>query len=89
MAEIQPQFIKLDMKLIRDIHKERVKQSILRGILATAQDLGIKIIAEGIEQAEEVAWFRDHGVKLMQGYLFARPAFEHVFHDSEISYPDL
>ena len=53
LAKIQPRFIKLDMHLVRDIHKDRVKQSIVRGVLATARELNIQIISEGVEQPEE------------------------------------
>jgi len=42
----------------------------------TADLLKIKIIAEGIETAEEAQWFRGNGISLMQGFYFARPGFE-------------
>ena len=87
LAELEPSFIKLDMYLIRDIHKEKVKQSIVNGIINTAKDLNIGIIAEGIESVEEALWLKDKGIKLMQGYLFAKPAFEHLFNESEINFP--
>ena len=43
---------------------------------AGTRDLGIEVIAEGVETAQEYHWFADQGVRLFQGYLFARPAFE-------------
>ncbi|MGC9144366.1 EAL domain-containing protein [Hydrogenobaculum sp.] len=87
LAELQPQFIKLDMYLIRNVHKEKVKQSILNGIITTAKDMNIDIIAEGIESVEEALWLKDKGIKLMQGYLFAKPGFERLFDESEINFP--
>jgi len=87
LAELEPSFIKLDMYLIRDIHKEKVKQSIVNGIINTAKDLNIGIIVEGVESVEEALWLKDKGIKLMQGYLFAKPAFEHLFNESEINFP--
>ena len=87
LAELEPSFIKLDIYLIRDIHKEKVKQSIVNGIINTAKDLNIGIIAEGIESVEEALWLKDKSIKLMQGYLFAKPAFEHLFNESEINFP--
>ncbi len=87
LAELQPKFIKLDMYLIRNVHKEKAKQSILNGIITTAKDMNIDIIAEGIENVEEALWLKDKGIKLMQGYLFAKPGFEHLFDESEINFP--
>lgn len=73
LAEFQPDIIKLDMQLIRGIHTNPVRQSILRGILAVAEDLGISMVAEGIETLEEYRYLREQGIRLMQGFLFARP----------------
>ncbi len=69
--------LKLDMKMIRNIHVDRVKQAIFNGIHRVAQDLGIVLIAEGVETLEEYAFFKHAGVDLQQGYFFARPALEH------------
>lgn len=77
LAEFQPDLIKLDMNLVRDIHKKGARQAIARGITRTCFDLGIDIIAEGVETAAEYAWFRDEGIDLFQGRLFAAPGFEH------------
>lgn len=76
LAEFQPDYIKLDMQLIRDIDQRPPKQAIVRGTLATAADLGIEVIAEGIESSGEFEFLRDLGVTKFQGYLFARPGFE-------------
>ena len=40
------------------------------------KDLGIRPLAEGIETEEEFLWLKNAGIELMQGYYFARPAFE-------------
>lgn len=53
-----------------------VRRAIVRGICGVAEELGASIIAEGIEQREELAVLRDFGITLFQGYLFARPGFE-------------
>lgn len=76
LAEFQPDFIKLDMQLIRGIDQRPAKQAIVRGTLATTADLGIDVIAEGIESAGEFEYLRDLGVTKFQGYFFARPGFE-------------
>jgi EAL domain-containing protein (putative c-di-GMP-specific phosphodiesterase class I) len=76
LANFQPDLIKLDMNLIRDIHRDRPRQAIVRGVVTMCSELGIKIIAEGIEHIEERDFLADCGIFLMQGYWFARPAFK-------------
>lgn len=44
----------------------------------TCPDLGIDVLAEGVETAAEFAWLRNEGIDLFQGYLFARPSFEQL-----------
>jgi EAL domain-containing protein (putative c-di-GMP-specific phosphodiesterase class I) len=76
LAELQPDVLKLDMYLIRDIQEHGPRQAIVRGILHTCGDLGIDVIAEGVETIEEFRWCAGAGITLFQGYLFAKPAFE-------------
>lgn len=76
LAEIGADIIKLDLALVRDIHTFPAKRAIVRGIVGVATELGTTVIAEGIEQREELAVLRDFGIRLFQGYLFARPGFE-------------
>ena len=71
-----PDILKLDMALIRDIHKSPNKQAVVTGILYMMQQLGGKALAEGVETAEEYFWLRSQGISLFQGYLFAKPGFE-------------
>jgi EAL domain-containing protein (putative c-di-GMP-specific phosphodiesterase class I) len=76
LVKFQPDLIKLDLQIIRDIHQEKVKQSIVKGILNVCEEIGIRVIAEGIEKLEEMNCLLDMGIKLFQGYLFAKPGFE-------------
>jgi len=76
LSEFQPDYIKLDMKLVRGIDVNRPRQAIVRGIVQVCEELSIKIIAEGVETAEEYGWLRDSGISLFQGYHFAKPGFE-------------
>jgi len=76
LAEFQPDMIKLDMNLVRNIDKKGPRQAIARGIARTCLDLGIDMIAEGVETPAEFAWFRAEGIELFQGLLFAAPGFE-------------
>ncbi len=76
LAEYQPDYLKLDMALVRNIDCGPSRQAIVRGILAMCRGLGITVIAEGLESDGEFAWFSSEGVDLCQGYLFARPGFQ-------------
>ena len=76
LAEFQPDLLKLDMNLVRDIHTHGPRQAIVRGILQTCGDLAIDVIAEGVETEPEFAWFEAHDVELFQGYFFAKSGFE-------------
>jgi EAL domain-containing protein (putative c-di-GMP-specific phosphodiesterase class I) len=76
LAYFQPDLIKLDMHLVRDIDHAGPRQAIARAVLQVCDDLGIEVIAEGVETLGEYSWFRRVGVRLFQGYLLGRPAFE-------------
>ncbi len=76
LSQFQPDVVKLDMALIRCIDVDRVKRTIVTHLVRLADDLGVTVIAEGIETACEYDVLRDLGVCLFQGYLFAKPAFE-------------
>ena len=78
LAEFQPDYIKLDRELIAGVHDKGPRQAIVFGILRTCFDLGIDIIAEGIESREEYLWLKDAGISLMQGFFLAKPAFEQL-----------
>lgn len=72
----QPDIVKLDMALIRNIDTDPVKRTIVRNTLNMLRDLGVEPVCEGIETLAELNVLRDLGVKLMQGYLLAKPGFE-------------
>ena len=73
LAKFQPDIVKLDMELVRGIDSDRVRRAIVTSIRRMCDDLGIVIVAEGIETAGEYTVLRDLGVSLLQGFLFARP----------------
>ncbi|PZO04063.1 MAG: diguanylate phosphodiesterase [Hyphomicrobiales bacterium] len=76
LAEFQPDIVKLDMALIRGIDTDDARRKIVRAIVGMLHDLGVTPLCEGIETVEEMSALADLGVKLMQGYYLARPAFE-------------
>jgi len=74
IAEIQPDFIKVDRSLIHNIHKDKVKEYILETFVTFSRRLNIKMIAEGIESAEELDKLLRLGVHYAQGYYLGMPA---------------
>jgi EAL domain-containing protein (putative c-di-GMP-specific phosphodiesterase class I) len=73
MAHIEPEYVKLDMSLIRGIDERPTKQKLVRSMAHLCDDLGMHVVAEGIETAAERDALGSTGCELLQGYLFARP----------------
>ncbi|TKA95877.1 EAL domain-containing protein [Cereibacter changlensis] len=76
LTQMQPDIVKIDMGLILGIDADPVKQTTLRHVAALLGDLGVTIIAEGVETQAELEVVRSVGIDLVQGYLLARPRFE-------------
>ena len=74
VADLAPDYIKLDMTLVRDIDTSPVRQNLLRNMVSFARDLGARVVAEGVETREELATVRELGCHFVQGYYLARPA---------------
>ena len=73
-AMLEPEVVKLDMSLVRDIQREPLKQRIVRSMVSLCRESGIMVVAEGIETAEERDALVMLGSDFMRGYLFARPS---------------
>lgn len=71
---LRPDFIKIDMELVRDVHRDPYKAMIVRKLIELADELSITTIAEGIESLDELTWLRTNGARYVQGYAIARPA---------------
>ncbi len=76
LAKFQPDIVKLDMELVRGIDRDRVRRALVRSVATACEELGVIVLAEGVETADESAALRDLGADLQQGYHFARPGFE-------------
>jgi EAL domain-containing protein (putative c-di-GMP-specific phosphodiesterase class I) len=74
VAILKPNYLKIDMSLVRDVHQKRVSQQVVKAIVEMGNGLGATIIAEGIQTPEEADALRAQGVRFGQGYLYARPA---------------
>ena len=71
---LAPDYIKVDLTIIRDIDKDPDKQQLVVDIVQYAHDRGRQVVAEGIETPEELRCVIDLGVDLLQGYYLAKPA---------------
>jgi EAL domain-containing protein (putative c-di-GMP-specific phosphodiesterase class I) len=70
---LEPDIVKLDMALVRDVHKEPKKLTVVKTMITMCKELGIVVTSEGIEVPEERDELARAGCDLMQGYLFAKP----------------
>ena len=74
LVEVPPDYLKLDMALVRDIDRSQKRQDLVGALVSVMSDLGIEVLAEGIERGEEGVVCRELGCKLGQGYHYGRPA---------------
>ena len=75
LARLQPNLIKIDMELLRGINASHPRQVIVSALAAIARELDITLLAEGVETEAELTTLRAAGIRLFQGYYFARPGF--------------
>ena len=74
VVELRPHIVKLDISIVRGIGHDPARQSLVAGMVHFARLTGSDLVAEGVETEDEAAALRALGVRLAQGYLFARPA---------------
>jgi EAL domain-containing protein (putative c-di-GMP-specific phosphodiesterase class I) len=72
-AQLEPDLVKLDLTLVRDIHLSSMKRSLVQAMIEVCRSLKVMLIAEGVETAEERDVLAELRCPLMQGYLFAKP----------------
>jgi diguanylate cyclase (GGDEF)-like protein len=87
-SELRPDYVKIDRHFIDGIHQDAVKREFVGSMLQMAKASRATVIAEGIEQPEELAVLTDMGVDLVQGYLLCRPQ-EHPPRDARTLLPKL
>ncbi|HEV3074967.1 MAG TPA: EAL domain-containing protein, partial [Thermoanaerobaculia bacterium] len=74
VAEVEPDYLKFDISLVRDIHLSPIKRNLLETLVVLADKIHARVIAEGVESAEEFHALRAMGVPFAQGFYFALPA---------------
>jgi len=70
---MKPDMIKLDRSLVQDIHKDKPKQAMVKGLVDAARMSKTKMLAEGVELWEEAEVLQAMGIELIQGFLLHRP----------------
>jgi EAL domain-containing protein (putative c-di-GMP-specific phosphodiesterase class I) len=73
VADLKPDFIKLDQMLVRDLAREPIKRNLVSAILGFARTSESRVIAEGVECADDVESLEDLGVTLQQGFYLGQP----------------
>lgn len=73
-AQLEPEVVKLDMSLVRGIDSNATKQKVVRSMTMLCRDMGMLVVAEGVETPPERDTLVELGCDLLQGYLFAKPS---------------
>lgn len=73
LAEVHPEWLKIDLSLVRNCDSDEIRASLIASLVVFAGRIGVKLVAEGVETAEELATLREVGVEYAQGFLFSRP----------------
>jgi len=84
LSRFRPDLIKIDMDLIRDVDRSSARAAIVAGIVGIADALGIEVLAEGVETLAERDSLAFMGIRLYQGYLFAKPQLERFLAEGEV-----
>ena len=85
LIDVNPDIIKLDMYLVRDIDSSGVRQATMRALVGLALDLGIELIAEGVETQGEFDFLRSVDIDLFQGFHLAKPVLCDLLSIDDIS----
>lgn len=73
-ASLEPEFVKLDMSLVRDVDTHPVKQRLVAALMEVCRELHINVVSEGVETNREFETLLGLGCPLLQGYLFGMPS---------------
>jgi diguanylate cyclase (GGDEF)-like protein len=84
IATLQPEYIKIDMGLVRNVHKDPVKQALLETFVTFSNRIGARVIAEGIETKSEAMCLVELGMHYGQGFYLGEPVFPKVERPLEI-----
>ena len=72
-ALLEPEFVKIDMSLIRNVEIDATKRKLVASMVGLCHEMGMPVVAEGVETEAERQVLVELGCDLLQGYLFGRP----------------
>jgi EAL domain-containing protein (putative c-di-GMP-specific phosphodiesterase class I)/FixJ family two-component response regulator len=72
-AALEPEIVKLDMSLVRDVHRSDVRRRLIGSMTGLCKEMGMLVVAEGVETVEERDCVRGIGCDLLQGYFYSKP----------------
>jgi EAL domain-containing protein (putative c-di-GMP-specific phosphodiesterase class I)/predicted transcriptional regulator len=86
ICSFSPDYLKIDMSIVRGIDKNKKKRSLVSSVIRFCREVGIEVIAEGIETEEELAALIELDVGYGQGYFLARPdeKFQSLYGNAEL-----
>ena len=73
IVDLAPAVVKPYLALVRDVHRNKRKRTLLESVVRLCDDLGATVVGEGIEEADELMALQDAGVQFGQGYFLAKP----------------
>jgi EAL domain-containing protein (putative c-di-GMP-specific phosphodiesterase class I) len=73
-AELQPELVKIDMSLVRDVHHSALKQRTIAALINLCHESGARVVGEGVETAAEQECLVALGCDLLQGFFVGKPA---------------
>ncbi len=73
IIECRPDVLKIDRLFVTGVHADPLRRAVVDSVITLAAALGAQVVAEGVEEPEDFAALQGSGIRLYQGYLFARP----------------
>jgi EAL domain-containing protein (putative c-di-GMP-specific phosphodiesterase class I) len=86
LADLRPDIIKVDRVLVQDCDHDQTRLAIVASIIALGTQIAVKVVLEGVERPGEVEALRSVGARFMQGFFFAKPAFETLVDETDIGW---
>ena len=88
LAEVRPDIVKVDRLLVQNCDADRHRRAVVAGLVRIDAELGVKVVAEGVDRLEKVWALQSAGVHFVHGFYFAGPLFKGIVRDGDIGWTD-